>query len=488
MKAKLPHDFIISLTQYDVTDVLIHISKYSSTLFSHSDKELTAARREMLRLGNRTGQILITGWFLVDMAYLAVKHCKGTKTIQNDNEFFQLANLYNGYYQKTEKNLPFFGSKCKFNDFMLYLYGFFGEQRKFQNSTSTAAIMDNYCRNMYLLDVVSKEFPNINVEEVVLQEVGVTSQELSSILWCVSIVGLTQPFILNAGQYYNKGIINEDKVKLVVDYFSSDITTIKDSKLGRQQLYATPFIKLPSGDYILNNIYLLLFLFENATYWVVRNHFQKTNDQTFINAFGDYFEFYFKQVLETYLEKNMFHKVPEGKEKRADWFLKIGKFAFLIEQKSALTGLNAKQQISDIDQTKTYIVRNWIKALKQLFNTQKIYESEHEHIIKIVLVYEDYFKEEILENAFRLEENTVEDDGYYWLASIDDIEMLLHTYRNNPDAFNSIIQNKIDVETSKSMEGRELGQIMNTYSIDENLHIHSQPYISYKTKLTESLK
>lgn len=487
MKVRRPHDFIIALMQYDASNVLTYISKYSSTIFSHSDEDLSAARRETLILGNSIGRILITGWFLVDMAYLATKYCNGNKNIQSDNEFFQLANLYNGYFQKEEKKLPLLKVNRYSNDFMFYLYGFFGEQRKFQNSTNTASIMDNYCRNTYLLDVVSKEFPDIDIESIVLEEIGVTSQELSAILWCVSNVGLSDPFVLNAGQYYNKGIINEDKVKLVVEYFSSDITTIKDSNLGRQQLYATPFIKLPSGKYILSNIFLSLFLFENATYWAVRNHFQKSKDQAFINAFGDYFEYYFKHVLEKYLDKDMFHKIPEGEEKRADWFLKIGEFTFLIEQKSALTGLNAKQQMSDINQTKTYIVRNWIKALKQLSNTEEIYKSESNHIIKIVLVYEDYYKEEILENAFRLEENTVEDDGYYWLASIDDIEMLLHTYKNNPEAFYNIIKKKIAVETSKSIEGRELGQIMHENSIDENKHIHSLPYISYKIKLITNL-
>lgn len=488
MKARLPHDFIIKLKQYDLINVLFHISIYSSKLFHNSDDDLTAARRETLRLGSSVGQILIPGWFLVDMAYMAIKHCNGNKTIQNENEFFQLANLYNGYYQETERKLPFLKNKRKFNDFMLYLYGFFGEQCKFQNSTSTAAIMDNYCRNTYLFDVISKEFPDIDVEDIVLKEIGVTCKELSAALWCISAVALKDPFILNADKYYNRGIITKEKVRLVVEYFSSDISTIKDSKLERQQLYATPFIKLSANNYILNNVYLLLFLFENATYWVIRNHFQKANSKKFIITFGDYFEFYFKQVLERYLENDMFHKVPEGKEKRADWFLQIGGFTFLIEQKSALTGLNAKQQISDVEQTKTYIIRNWIKALKQLSNTEKIYNDKCEHIIKIVLVYEDYFKDEILDNAFLLEENQIEDDGYYWLASIDDIEMLLHTYKNHPEIFKQIIEDKIEAETSKSMGGRELGQIMQRHDIDTNEHIHSYPYISYKTNLMDSLK
>ena len=52
MKARLPHDFIIKLKQYDLINVLFHISIYSSKLFHNSDDDLTAARRETLRLGS----------------------------------------------------------------------------------------------------------------------------------------------------------------------------------------------------------------------------------------------------------------------------------------------------------------------------------------------------------------------------------------------------------------------------------------------------
>ena len=66
--------------------------------------------------------------------------------------------------------------------------------------------------------------------------------------------------------------------------------------------------------------------------------------------------------------------------------------------------------------------------------------------------------------------------------------MLLHTYKNHPEIFKQIIEDKIEAETSKSMGGRELGQIMQRHDIDTNEHIHSYPYISYKTNLMDSLK
>lgn len=486
MKARVPHKFIILLSQYDVSNVLVYISKYSAKIFRESSEEINAVRREMLHIGSSYREILVSGWHLVDLAYLAIKNCNGNKSIQNDNEFFQLFNLFNGYFQEAEKDLPLFRSKDRINDTMLYLYSFFGEQCMFQDSTTTAVILDNYCRNRYLLDSVSKKFNTIDIDSVVADETGLNSCELSAALWCIFPVALRTPFILNVEGYYNRGIIDKNKVKQTVEYFASEITTIKNSKLERQQLYATPFIKLPGGQYILNNVYLLLFLFENAPYWVVRNHYLKKNSQDFVNAFGDYFEAYFEEILNKYLDKKAFYKIPEGTQNRADWFLKIGEYAFIIEQKSALVGLNAKQQLSDIEKTKIYITRNWLKALKQLEATEKLYKKEYDHIIKIVLVYEDYFKDEILENAFKLKGNNVIDDGYYWLASIADIEMLLYTYKTNPDLFYKIIEEKVKAETTKSTEGRELARIMNNNNVDTNEHIHSTPYNLYKLSLLKN--
>ena len=144
--------------------------------------------------------------------------------------------------------------------------------------------------------------------------------------------------------------------------------------------------------------------------------------------------------------------------------------------------------ISTRSQTKTYITRNWLKALKQLHKTEQLYKKDSEAIIKIVLVYEDYFKDEILENAFKLEGNEVEDDGYYWLASIADVEMLLHTHNKKPDLFNKIVETKIALETSKSREGRELGQIMNRFGVNINEHIHLPLFSCYKTNLIKASK
>ena len=48
MKARLPHEFIRTLKQYNLFDVLKSISEYSSELFCQKESELTAAKFETL--------------------------------------------------------------------------------------------------------------------------------------------------------------------------------------------------------------------------------------------------------------------------------------------------------------------------------------------------------------------------------------------------------------------------------------------------------
>ena len=74
----------------------------------------------------------------------------------------------------------------------------------------------------------------------------------------------------------------------------------------------------------------MLFLFENATYWMARNYYQAQNCQDFINAFGNCFEDYVQELLNNYLKPNQYEKIPETSQKRADWKIKLGDYVFLI--------------------------------------------------------------------------------------------------------------------------------------------------------------
>lgn len=171
------------------------------------------------------------------------------------------------------------------------------------------------------------------------------------------------------------------------------------------------------------NAHLMLALFVNSNYWVLRNHYLKIRSQVFLNAFGVYFERYVEELLNYCLEKNQYTHVQEvNDEKRADWLIEIDNYNFIVEQKSSLSILGIKQTQTDINAIKQHILKNWGEAVRQLSCTQSALEIKKP--IKVILVYEDYFKAECLDELFALD-TSLRDDRSYWLLNIREFEMLI---------------------------------------------------------------
>ena len=77
--------------------------------------------------------------------------------------------------------------------------------------------------------------------------------------------------------------------------------------------------------------------------------------------------------------------------------------------------------------------------------------------IKIILVYEDYYKSKCLDELFGLCPE-LENDNRFWLLSINEFETLLQLCKSNPDIALKIIQEKDRIETERNYEKRELKQ------------------------------
>lgn len=211
---------------------------------------------------------------------------------------------------------------------------------------------------------------------------------------------------------------------------------------------------------------MLLCAFVNSNFWIIRNIFLSQKSQIFTNAFGKYFEIYLEEVFENCLLNGCYTNIPEtDNEKRADWHLKLDSYDILIEQKSAISILSIKQNRPDIEAMKKHILRTWGKAAEQLDITEKALGLNN--AIKIILVYEDYFKSECLDELFKLD-SSLTNDGNYWLVSIKELEMLLSTFKNNHEEFLKIMEEKISAERNFSIEGRELLKFFEQNGIRDN--------------------
>ena len=105
----------------------------------------------------------------------------------------------------------------------------------------------------------------------------------------------------------------------------------------------------------------------------------------------------------------------------------------------------------------------------------------------MILVADDYFMDEVLDCAFDVDESCPDNDGRYWLVSIDMMEVLLHTFKNSPDKFSQIMDEKNHLELSHSKDGRDLFRIINKYGIDKNYHINQSKYSQFLDDIKEEV-
>ena len=195
-----------------------------------------------------------------------------------------------------------------------------------------------------MLETISYRVPpeksfGIDVKQEFYEETHYTTDEYSALL--LLIWGLFSQTMLVVNQReldrmvkYKNPILSNANVLDVISKNSITIDEIRNSPLGRQVFYSKPIIKI-GDDYIASNPYLMLVLFTNSNYWVLRNKYRDLRSQNFTNAFGNYYEIYLEEVLSNCLTKDCFQRIEEDpKEKRADWYIKFGDYDFFIEQKS----------------------------------------------------------------------------------------------------------------------------------------------------------
>lgn len=480
-------DYKKLLRQFTLDKLLIRISQESINLLSHKSEHLFGVEKKSYTMVNAANgipkeqELLVSAWGLVDLAYDAIGASNDYRGDDVDDVNDTLYLLISASQQIKENRESKFLSSLpqndKKDDFLLYLWGFAGEQFKMEMLGKAFVCA---ARELYILFESAKRVKDIpNICSIVLDEMGMPWQRVVTALFLAWAMSTVTPKIEEAKKciIWDEGFSEKDFDK-VIERYTENYEAIRGSELGRQILYTKPYVKTQRGEIISVNCFLALLLYEHSILWMVRDNYNKRGDQGFISAFGYCFEAYLAELLEEYVERTNYEKLPEAKTKRADWKLCLGEYKILIEQKSNLLGLAAKQSNPDIDMIKTFAERSVIKAIHQLNNTEK--ELNDGKYIKIILLYEDYLQSEILENFFALDSCDVENDHYYWLVTIEEMEILLYTYKNDPQCFDSIMQEKIKRELECSKDGRGLLFLLNNAGINVNLHMAQEQFKKYE--------
>lgn len=427
--------------------------------------------------------VFVSGWSLVDLAYraiLATNDYRG-KLVEADNELYALVSALEAANdrERPEFSDPTLSEAENKRDFIFFLWGFAGEQFKFE---FPGKVMQNASRELYILLEVAPRIENIQISDVcriVKEETGAEWDAVAMILylaWCGSI------FFPELDEWANR--LNWDEkldrttFETVINRYVTTYDEVRKSPLGRQLLYAKPYVRTQCSGTVSINCFLNLFLYEHSILWIVRDYYKRMDDRRFTSEFGRCFEAYCEELFAKYLSADAYSRIPEGSAPRADWKLALGELKFLIEQKSALLGLQAKQQLSNISETKTFVSRNIVRALRQLKQTEE--ELKDGKCIKVILLYEDYLRAEALDLCFLLDGCDVEDDNYYWLMTIGEMEMFLQTYERDPECFFEVVREKICREEAKSDLGRSIQQLLNDAGIKTNEYLRQEKFLRYR--------
>ena len=473
------------LRNYSTDDVIKRINRESKKLLFESRKTgIPAAKHVNFNLYEKgrylpqKQEVYIMEWALLDLAYYIIKVSNDYrgKTIEYDEELYMLQVAVDNYKEREEKDFVDNDTQGDKKDFYLYLWGFAGEQFKLQNPKS---VFDNFSRDMYMLFEINDPCL-FDMEKALYDEVGMTWDKVVSYLMLAwygfTKVNTLQELIENMKWRTPN---NKTEFEHVIKRYTTNYYEVRKSPLGRQILYAKPYVKTQKGEVVSVSAYLNLFLYEHCILWLIRDNFKKQNKQDFVNYFGELFEKYFNELLSSCLKDEEYERIIESdKDKRADWKLIIGQYKFLVEQKSTVLRLSAKQQQTDISAIKDFAKKTVFKALRQLENTEKdLMDGKY---IKIILLYEDYLKPELLEQFINMPECDVKNDKYYWLVSIEEMEMLLNLLKFDRKKFDRIIKEKIERETNHSIAGKSLLQLLNENGIFKNEYIKQEKFTKYK--------
>lgn len=216
--------------------------------------------------------------------------------------------------------------------------------------------------------------------------------------------------------------------------------------------------------YIISNISALLISFSEFMYWIIRNYYKDKKSLKFTNYFGHCFEYYLNELFLTY--KVNASKIEEkGNSKVPDWILETDKYIFLIEQKAALFPIDTKSITSSnrLNSIERYLNDNIKKAFVQL---NDFYLSTCKIVIRVCLTFERIFFVEPIQDLV-LPNITLNSEYYLnWVISINEFEKLISILSNNEAEFNSIIDEKINLEFKKSNNGRGFDTLLDKYEND----------------------
>ena len=410
----------------------------------------------------QTAPMVLGAWIILNLEYLSMtksndyRHCKKQFSLEKAvMSFLQ--------YENTKQAEDLYVSKDK-NLIFKILLGSLYEQLIYQSFSS---LLSRFNRNYYIFcesDIYDNTF-NTDLSSITQHYFSCNVSEYlkaMTTIWCTSSK--------NPNPLFFKNIPYKDLIKKIIKKYSCSYNEIRESNLEQLLLYAKPFIQTQKGLILSSNAFLILMLLANSLYWLTRDFYcekyknDKSKAQYFPNNFGYVFEEYVKDLANQYFDASKWYRIEEEKHNQADFFFDFGMLCMIIETKSSLLQLNAKQQVPQIDLIEKY-GENIKKAYIQLDSSyQNIKNSISKPILKIILIYDEFIDASICNMAFP---EHVNNDPTCILMTIEDFEILMYLYKTKDEKLEKIL-NTILEKTNKEPFGISFRGVFIEYSVDIN--------------------
>jgi len=487
-------DFVSYIKNYSTRDFIYFFSRISIELYKEQQNRsadelkcnitfpLNIIQHGFIR---KQVQVMLSAWDIQDMAYVSI-NCANDyrKEIMTKEKAGTVVNLYRGYENEHSNSQYIKGAK--FPDIFKFMTGMTYEQFKFQNLAWT---YQNFNRNYHILLGSSKINRNeiIDINEITKELFGLSADDfLTNVLYLLWLCS-ERPDPLggeNALYETRKNSITKENLESIVRYYSVTYDDVRNSHMQKQLFYSKPFIiTQKSKEAIMVSMYLVQMLFADGLYWLIRDYYYKNGMGTrFMSVFGKMFEEYFIELATIYLTEDMWHKIPEQKKKSADFFMEFEDAVFLFELKSGLLGIKAKQQAPDVQEIDTFYKRNILEAYEQLKMSEKMYQGQ-KPVIKVFLLYESMTNTQIVMSSLP---EIFSDDSRCYIMTIEDLEMMLATYKNDKEKFAKVVKTLITNQNS-NIQVMSVLHILNNFDAVGDMHfIEDRDYFMKIAKKMEN--
>ena len=471
--------FISELRKINTDGLILEFSKLSIEMFKN-DVAMKKIELPIKYFGIKSARVGLSAWDIPLIEYLSVIHSNDYRRANHLPSLGQLVNSFRKY--DNEHSIAPVIENGDTDVVFRAILGLTAEQFQFQDKSW---ILDKINRDYYIL-YAAKHFEHhntIDTNSIIEETFGYSVDDYITVLMMVFGLCYHQPEPLAALDrliYPEDSVLSKENITALIHHYSCSYKELRESHLGKQLLYSKPFILTQREKrYIASSLFLVAMSVANGLYWSVRDYYFKQNSQSFVNGFGYLFEDYIKDLASRYCEEGKWRVLPTGKEKGADFYFDFGSLGMLVESKTALLRLDAKQQVPNLNSINSFYQNNIREAYDQLQSSHKQSLSSDIPIIKVILLYDEFSNTAIMEKSLT---EVFESDPLCYIMTIRDFEILLHLHHSDSKLCSEILD-EIIVQARQEAPHQTIDALLKNKSLFQNRHLQGDmDFISHHLK------